>query len=101
MGLDPYRFINLFPLLLSQPTQRVRILSRAMGLRRCRRGCWLLRLFRSLGSAKVCWGRIAQPTMPREGRGAEGHGVGVDRAVWHLCARVGARREGLAGGHGG
>lgn len=96
----PYSFINLLPLFLSQPTQRVRILPRVR-LRRCRRRCRLLRLLRSLGPTKVCRGRVAQSTMPREGGGAEGHGVCVDRAVWHLCARVGARREGLAGGHGG
>lgn len=39
--------------------------------------------------------------MPGEGRGAEGHGVRVDGAVRDFSAGVRARRERLAGGHGG
>lgn len=37
--------------------------------------------------------------MSRERGCAEGHGVCVDGAFWELGACVGARREGLAGGH--
>lgn len=59
VGLGPYSFVNLLSLLFGQPTQRVRILPRAVGLRRCRRGWRLLRLLGALGTAKVCRSRVA------------------------------------------
>lgn len=95
----PYSFINLLPLLLRQAVERIGILRRAVGLRVCHRLRILLCLLRTVGAEFACTG-IGEAAMPGERRGAEGHGVRVDRAVGHFRAGVRARRERLAGGHG-
>jgi hypothetical protein len=95
----PYSFINLFPLLFRQTIERICVLRRPMRLSiRCRLRI-LLSLFRSVGAEFAC-ALIGEAAMPRERRGAEGHGVRVGRAVGHFRAGVRTRRERLAGGHG-
>lgn len=95
----PYSFVNLLPLLLRQAVERIGILRRTVRLRVCRRLRILLCLLCNVGAEFACTG-IGEAAMPGERRGAEGHGVRVDRAVGYFRAGERARRERLAGGHG-
>lgn len=99
--VDPYSFVDFLSLLLGQPIQRIRVLHRTMRLRRrrLRHTLLLLLCLRTLRNAKVSGCRGAEAAVSRERGCAEGHRICVDGAIWELGARVGARREGLAGGH--
>lgn len=97
-----YSFIDLLSLLLRQPIQRIRILRRTMRLRRgILSNSLLLLLLSTFRGTEIRRRRGAQTTMSRERGCTEGHRICVGGAFWEFGARVGARRERLAGGHSG